>query len=158
MQAINKIFISSTINNRILFSANIEQLKQHFLSFCCRQTSISVRSLWPPLTSLSVLPRRALQAAMAVLYQPSTKDSSNGPLQMDSFFPSWAHRERRYPSFLLVHDNQLSLQCNHQPSTFTRRSPWSSFTMHSLVTSQFSLQLLHYALSRHIPVINSVPF
>jgi hypothetical protein len=59
---------------------------------------------------------------------------------MDSFFPSWAPCERRYASFLRVHDKQLSLGCNHQPSTFKRRSSWA----------------LHDALSRHIPAINSV--
>jgi hypothetical protein len=39
-----------------------------------------------------------------------------------------------------VHDNQLSLQCNHQPSTFKRRSSWSSSlcTLSSHPSHQFS--------------------
>jgi hypothetical protein len=53
------------------------------------------------------------------------------------------HRERRYPSFLRVHDNQLSLRCNHQPSTFKRCSSWSSSrcTLSLHPSHQFSYSL-----------------
>jgi len=53
------------------------------------------------------------------------------------------HSERRYLSFLRMHHNQLSLQCNHQPSTFKRRSSWSSSlcTLSSHPSNQFKLLL-----------------
>jgi hypothetical protein len=37
-----------------------------------------------------------------------------------------------------VHDNQLSLECNHQPSTFKRRSSSSLCTLSSHPSHQFS--------------------
>jgi len=164
LQVINKIFISSTINNRILYSANIEQLKQHLLSFYCRQTSISVLSLWPPQTSLSVLSLWPPQTSLSVLpdvhyKQPWLLSTNHPPRTTQTVLFRWTlsshhgpHGERRYPSFLRVHDNQLSLRCNHQPSTFKRRSSWSSSrcTLSSHPSHQFSYSLKG-ALQIHSP-------
>jgi hypothetical protein len=134
-----------------------------------------------PQTSLSVLPWRELQTAVAAHFHPSnkdsvngalherilsshhaahriavlhpsTKDSSNGALHDVSPFPSWGRIVyiRRCPSFLRMHDNQLSPRSS--PSTkcslnqaldrdvnspFTSRGPVrrSYHDVHSLFTS-----------------------
>jgi hypothetical protein len=98
-----------------------------YLVFAADRRLISVLSLWPPQTSLSVLPWRALQAAIwlcSTNHPPRTPQTV--PFRWTPSSHHGLHRERRYPSFLRVHDNQLSLQCKHQPSTFKRRSSWSS--------------------------------